>query len=207
MEQGRGSASRWPGTGAARLELRRGGSTGRGSGVQGAMAELRRSAASRTRERERERGKESELGWRERERARSAFIGRERRRGERERTTGDFESTYRGWIGDPVKINFKCHQFGLCNVTEIKPSCYDKKERWLLHLVALHKVSIKLRAIIKWVKDCTRIATSDTTIFIPWFGHVEHLPTSMLWRPKGRGLHSTPFKRSNDPLEYHDFLP
>src|SRR5688572_29033696 len=29
----------------------------------------------------------------------------------------------------------------------------------------------------------------------------------MLWRPNGRGLHSTPFKRSNDQLEYHDFLP
>jgi hypothetical protein len=29
----------------------------------------------------------------------------------------------------------------------------------------------------------------------------------MLWRPNGRGLHSTPFKRSNDPLEYHSFLP
>src|SRR5688572_30622312 len=29
----------------------------------------------------------------------------------------------------------------------------------------------------------------------------------MLWRPNGRGLHSTPFKRSNDQLEYHEFLP
>jgi hypothetical protein len=28
-----------------------------------------------------------------------------------------------------------------------------------------------------------------------------------LWRPYGRGLHSTPFKRSNDQLEYHNFLP
>jgi hypothetical protein len=44
-------------------------------------------------------------------------------------------------------------------------------------------------------------------IFIPWFGQVEHLPTSTLWRPNGRGLHSTPFKRSTDPLEYHGFLP
>jgi hypothetical protein len=33
------------------------------------------------------------------------------------------------------------------------------------------------------------------------------LPTSTLWRPNGRGLHSTPFKCSNDQLEYHDFLP
>jgi hypothetical protein len=28
----------------------------------------------------------------------------------------------------------------------------------------------------------------------------------MLWRPNGQGLHSTPFKRSNDPLEYHGSL-
>jgi hypothetical protein len=27
----------------------------------------------------------------------------------------------------------------------------------------------------------------------------------MLWRPNGRGLHSTPFKWSDDQLEYHDF--
>ncbi len=33
------------------------------------------------------------------------------------------------------------------------------------------------------------------------------LAYSMLWRPNGRGLHSTPFKRSNDQLEYHDFFP
>jgi hypothetical protein len=43
----------------------------------------------------------------------------------------------------------------------------------------------------------TRITTGDTTIFIPWFGQVEHLPTSTLWRPNGRGLHSTP---SSDPM-------
>jgi hypothetical protein len=56
-------------------------------------------------------------------------------------------------------------------------------------------------------ENCTRITIGDTSIFIPWFGQVEHLPTSTLWRPNGRGLHSTPFKRSNDPLEYHSFLP
>jgi hypothetical protein len=46
-----------------------------------------------------------------------------------------------------------------------------------------------------------------TQQFYPWLVQVEHLPTSTLWRPNGRGLHSTPFKRSNGPLEYHDFLP
>jgi hypothetical protein len=29
------------------------------------------------------------------------------------------------------------------------------------------------------------------------------LAYSTLWRPNRRGLHSTPFKRSNDQLEYH----
>jgi hypothetical protein len=28
----------------------------------------------------------------------------------------------------------------------------------------------------------------------------------MLWRPNGRGLQSTPFKQSKDPLEYHGVL-
>jgi hypothetical protein len=56
------------------------------------------------------------------------------------------------------------------------------------------------------VEDRTRINTGDTTSFIMWFGQVEHLPTSTLWRPNGRGFHSTPFKRSNDLLEYHGFL-
>jgi hypothetical protein len=32
------------------------------------------------------------------------------------------------------------------------------------------------------------------------------LAYSMLWRPNGRGLHSTPFKRSKVPLEYHGVL-
>ena len=32
------------------------------------------------------------------------------------------------------------------------------------------------------------------------------LAYSTLWRPNGRGLHSTPFKRSKDPLEYHGVL-
>jgi hypothetical protein len=47
----------------------------------------------------------------------------------------------------------------------------------------------------------------DTTIFISWFGQVENLPTSTLWRPNRQRLYSTPFKRSNDLLEYHGFLP
>jgi hypothetical protein len=33
------------------------------------------------------------------------------------------------------------------------------------------------------------------------------LAYSTLWRPDGRGLQSTPLKRSKDPLEYHSILP
>src|SRR5688572_28483115 len=32
------------------------------------------------------------------------------------------------------------------------------------------------------------------------------LAYSTLWRPNGRGLQSTPLKRSKDPLEYHSVL-
>ena len=51
-----------------------------------------------------------------------------------------------------------------------------------------------------------RSNTERTQWFIPWFGQVQHLPTSTLWRPNGRGLQSTPLKRSKDPHEYHGVL-
>jgi hypothetical protein len=101
-----------------------------------------------------------------------------------------------GWIGDLDKINTKQHKLSLWNVSEIKTKVLFT--RWVLNLEQLSSRSRENRA---------KITTGDTTIFIPWFGQVEHLPTSMLWRPNGWGLHSTPFKRSNDPLEYHGFLP
>jgi hypothetical protein len=46
----------------------------------------------------------------------------------------------------------------------------------------------------------SEIETSDTVIFYPvvW--------SSIIYLPDGRGLHSTPFKRSKDQLEYHDSL-
>jgi hypothetical protein len=70
----------------------------------------------------------------------------------------DLRAPRGGWIGDPVKINTKWHKLGLWNVSGIKTKvlCLERK-RWLLHLIALHKVSIKLRAIIKWV-EAERIA-------------------------------------------------
>jgi hypothetical protein len=39
----------------------------------------------------------------------------------------------------------------------------------------------------------TEKQSQETCEFIPWFGQVT-LAYSMLWRPNGRGLHSTPFK-------------
>jgi hypothetical protein len=85
-----------------------------------------------------------------------------------------------GWIGDPVKT-----------------------------LTYSHKNLLRVSTIIaKWLKErsCTTI-TEKTQRFIPWFGQVQNLPTSTLWRPNGRGLQSTPLKRSKDPLEYHGVLP
>ena len=42
----------------------------------------------------------------------------------------------------------------------------------------------------------------DTVIY-PMVRPSITLAYSTLWRPNGRGLHSTPFKWSNDQLEYH----
>jgi hypothetical protein len=44
--------------------------------------------------------------------------------------------------------------------------------------------------------------TKDTVIY-PVVRPSVTLAYSTLWRPNGRGLHSTPFKWSNDQLEYH----
>jgi hypothetical protein len=44
--------------------------------------------------------------------------------------------------------------------------------------------------------------TKDTVIY-PVVRPSITLAYSTLWRPNGRGLHSTPFKLSNDQLEYH----
>ena len=46
----------------------------------------------------------------------------------------------------------------------------------------------------------------DDTVVIPWFGQDQRLPTPCCGHPNGRGLQSTPLKRSKDPLEYHGVL-
>jgi hypothetical protein len=52
----------------------------------------------------------------------------------------------------------------------------------------------------------TRRSTQIGTVVYPVVWPSPTLAYSTLWRPNGRGLHSTPLKRSKDPLEYHDVL-
>ena len=49
----------------------------------------------------------------------------------------------------------------------------------------------------------TKISTQRGTVVYPVVRPSSTLAYSTLWRPNGRGLHSTPLKRSKDPLEYH----
>jgi hypothetical protein len=52
----------------------------------------------------------------------------------------------------------------------------------------------------------TRRSTQIGTVVYPVVRPSSTLAYSTLWRPNGRGLHSTPLKWSKDPLEYHGVL-
>jgi hypothetical protein len=52
----------------------------------------------------------------------------------------------------------------------------------------------------------TRRSTQIGTQVYPVVRPSPTLAYSTLWRPNGRGLQSTPLKRSKDPLEYHGVL-
>jgi hypothetical protein len=52
----------------------------------------------------------------------------------------------------------------------------------------------------------TRKSIERGTVVYPVVRPSPILAYSTLWRPNGRGLHSTLFKRSKDPLEYHSVL-
>jgi hypothetical protein len=52
----------------------------------------------------------------------------------------------------------------------------------------------------------TRRSTQIDTVVYPVVWPSSTLAYSTLWRPNGRGLQSTPLKRSKDPLEYHCVL-
>jgi hypothetical protein len=49
----------------------------------------------------------------------------------------------------------------------------------------------------------TKKSTQRGTVVYPVVRPSPTLAYSTLWHPNERGLHSTPFKRSKDPLEYH----
>jgi hypothetical protein len=51
-----------------------------------------------------------------------------------------------------------------------------------------------------------RRLTQIGTLVYPVVRPSPTLAYSTLWRPNGRGLQSTPLKRSKDPLEYHSVL-
>ena len=51
-----------------------------------------------------------------------------------------------------------------------------------------------------------RIQHRGDTVIYPVVRPSTKLAYSTLWRPNGRGLQSTPLKRSKDPLEYHGVL-
>ena len=52
----------------------------------------------------------------------------------------------------------------------------------------------------------TRRSTQIGTVVYPVVRPSPTLAYSTLWRTNGRGLQSTPLKRSKDPLEYHGVL-
>jgi hypothetical protein len=52
----------------------------------------------------------------------------------------------------------------------------------------------------------TRRSTQIDTVVYLVVRSSTKLAYSTLWRPNGRGLQSTPLKRSKDPLEYHGVL-
>jgi hypothetical protein len=60
----------------------------------------------------------------------------------------------------------------------------------------------------KFLQDTitTRRSTQIGTVVYPVVWPSPTLAYSTLWRPNGRGLQSTPLKRSKDPLEYHGVL-
>jgi hypothetical protein len=56
---------------------------------------------------------------------------------------------------------------------------------------------LNLEQLSRSRENRTRIATGDTMIFKLWFSQVEHLPTSTLWYPNGRGCTQL---LSSDPM-------
>jgi hypothetical protein len=66
-------------------------------------------------------------------------------------------------------------------------------------------VLVRLSSKLLWTQVITRKTSTRDTVVYPVVRPSIELAYSTLWRPNGRGLHSTPFKWSDDQLEYHVF--
>jgi hypothetical protein len=66
-------------------------------------------------------------------------------------------------------------------------------------------VLVRLSSRLLWTQVITRKTSTRDTVVYPVVRPSITLDYSTLWHPNGRGLHSTPFKWSDDQLENHDF--
>jgi hypothetical protein len=90
-----------------------------------------------------------------------------------------------GWIGDPVKLENLSHKIWLIVSTIIA--------KWLDRNPQQNTITNKDQSQ-RWHSGYLVVRPRPTLAY------------STLWRPNGRGLQSTPLKRSKDPLEYHGVL-
>jgi hypothetical protein len=90
-----------------------------------------------------------------------------------------------GWIGDPVKLENLSHKTWLIVSTIIA--------KWLERNSQQNTITNKDQSQ-RWHGGYPVVRPRPTLAY------------STLWRPNGRGLQSTPLKRSKDPLEYHSVL-
>jgi hypothetical protein len=89
------------------------------------------------------------------------------------------------WIGDPVKLKNLSHKTWLIVSTII--------DKWLKRNPQQNTITNKDQSQ-RWHGGYPVVRPRPTLAY------------STLWRPNGRGLQSTPLKRSKDPLEYHGVL-
>jgi hypothetical protein len=87
-----------------------------------------------------------------------------------------------GWIGDPVKLENLSHKTWLIVSTVIA--------KWLEKSLNTTQQPHRYQSQ-RWHSGYPVVRPRPTLAY------------STLWRPNGRGLQSTPLKRSKDQLEYH----
>jgi hypothetical protein len=64
----------------------------------------------------------------------------------------------------------------------------------------------KINELINALNEKDRLLEKQEDILYEEHDKFVSVQDSTLWRPNGRGLQSTPLKRSKDPLEYHGVL-